>query len=266
MREYNWFWFNGHKSTEFGLVVSKRPAYKQSKQNVETVVVPGRNGALTRFLGTYGTRQQEYECWFFAIGDVVEQSRKITEWLNGADGYSELYDSYDPTYFSRATFINDITIANRLNRTGTVTIKFTCQPERWNREGQEWITYDTTGYYNYFNKYQPCRPLFHYTPTGERELSYVSIVNNSDDGSGRNKQIDIDGLSREMYIDTESRNAYSPDGENLNNLITLRSFETVDGVTRTVQAYDYPFLHSGWNAIINNSGGKIEMMPRTWRL
>lgn len=157
MAEYSWFYFNGHRSTDFGLAISDRPDYVTAQPDTETVTIPGRNGTLTRKLGTYKTRKMVYNCWFFAIGDVVEQSRRIAEWLQEPTQKTQLYDSYDPDYFSMAICTNAVTVSNRLNRTGRVKIEFECQPERFLTQYNEWQT--LSGTTSITNPYETAKPI-----------------------------------------------------------------------------------------------------------
>ena len=45
MRQY--FSFNGHKSTEYGLYINGDAAYNAPERDTEDIEIPGRSGTLT---------------------------------------------------------------------------------------------------------------------------------------------------------------------------------------------------------------------------
>lgn len=59
------------------------------------------------------------------------QWTNIMEWLNSADGYAELTDTYDPEHYYQAVFVDGPEIANSWNRYGRAVVSFRCRPERF---------------------------------------------------------------------------------------------------------------------------------------
>lgn len=68
------------------------------------------------------------------IGRTETLSRQwtnIMEWLNSADGYAELYDTFDTDHYRKAVFVDSAEIQNSWNHYGRAVVSFHCRPERF---------------------------------------------------------------------------------------------------------------------------------------
>lgn len=75
--------------------------------------------------------------------DLERRWTDIMEWLNSADGYAELSDTYDTQHYREAVFVDATDIANSWNEYGRAIVSFRCRPERYLISGQS-VTLDFT--------------------------------------------------------------------------------------------------------------------------
>lgn len=68
------------------------------------------------------------------IGNAQTLDRQwtnIMEWLHSADGYAELYDTFDADHYRKAVFVDSADIQNSWNHYGRAVVSFHCRPERF---------------------------------------------------------------------------------------------------------------------------------------
>ena len=63
MRQY--FSFNGHKSTEYGLYINGDAAYNAPERDTEDIEIPGRSGTLTVDNGRWRNISVSYKVFVF---------------------------------------------------------------------------------------------------------------------------------------------------------------------------------------------------------
>ena len=127
------FTFNGHSSTEFGIRIERLPDLNRSERKYKSESVPGRNGKIYQLQNAWEEVEVSYDIFAGGPndGDVVASFSDIMEWLNSADGYAELTDSYDPEHYRQAVFVNGTSISSQWHTWGKATITFSCRPERY---------------------------------------------------------------------------------------------------------------------------------------
>lgn len=127
------FIFNGHSSEEFGIRIEKKPVLNRSSRKFQSASVPGRNGNIYQLEDAWNEVIQPYE--IFAgdnqEGAVIPSFTAIMEWLNSADGYAKLQDTYDPEHYRMAIFVDATNIASEWHDFGRATINFRCRPEHY---------------------------------------------------------------------------------------------------------------------------------------
>lgn len=130
--------FNGRPLSDFGLRVSGSGTYDAPKKIVETVTVPGRNGALLTETGAYANATLKYDG--FITQDFEHNAAALREWLYSSNGYCRLEDSYHLDEFRLAAFHGDMKFSPFLNRAGAVQLIFDCMPQRFLKSGEEPIS------------------------------------------------------------------------------------------------------------------------------
>lgn len=124
------FTFNGENSAKYGLLVSGRGTFNAPERDIESVVIPGRNGELTLDNGRFKNITVTYPA--FVIPSLTYNSKRIRSWLCSVVGYATLVDDYDPSHFRKARFVSGLEFEPKaMNKAGECYIQFDCMPQRW---------------------------------------------------------------------------------------------------------------------------------------
>lgn len=127
------FTWNGHSSDEFGIKIERFRALNRSARKYDAASVPGRNGNIYGLQNAWEEVLVSYEIWAKSEQNTDLEARwtDIVEWLNSADGYAELSDTYDTDHYREAVFVEATDIANSWNNFGRAVVSFRCRPERF---------------------------------------------------------------------------------------------------------------------------------------
>lgn len=140
----NYFEFLGKKSTDFGIAIIKTNTYISSEKDIKFVSVPGYNGDYYQDNQRRKNVVVEYECAVIPLKKFAsrqEQLFAISSWLNGkVDGYTKLYDSYNPNIYRQAIFYEEIEPERGIADVYEIKISFTCKPLKYEIEGETAIT------------------------------------------------------------------------------------------------------------------------------
>ena len=133
--------FNGKSSTDYGIVIEKRPPQNHGAKRGEAYTIAGRNGTFFREDGTYDNYIQPYEV---AIRQGLTRradlrAADVAGWLLGSSGFCRLEDGFEPEFYRMARYAGPLNIEQVLNAWGRCTLEFDCLPERWLRSGEEAI-------------------------------------------------------------------------------------------------------------------------------
>lgn len=239
----SYFVFNGTSSEELGIKIRSKNIYSLPKYDASLISVPGRDGDLISPNNRLGNVNLSYTCYVPAktIDELNTKIRNIKKWLYSELGqYHILYDSYDSNFFSKATYISKLDIADQLNKIGTMTITFSCMPYKYSYEGQELVTLNTSS--NIFNPYPfESKPYIKLYGSGTCTLKI--------DNNGSFKIWTFSSVSGYVEIDSEMMNFFKD---------TVLKNDTVIGD-------GFPSFGAGLNNITIGGGTtKLEIIPR-WR-
>lgn len=127
------FTFNGHSSEEFGIRIERFPDLNRSERKFKSASVSGRNGNIYQMQDAWEEVTVSYQ--IFAgerqDGAAVSDFTAIMEWLNSADDYAILSDTYDTTHYRMAVFVDEMEIESQWHTFGKATVRFRCRPERF---------------------------------------------------------------------------------------------------------------------------------------
>lgn len=127
------FTFNGHKCDEFGIYISKKPNINRSQRKFQSASVAGRNGNIYQFQDAWDEVVVTYDIFAggYEQGDAPRDFTAIMEWLNSANDYAMLTDSYDEDHYRMAVFVDATNIEQKWYSTGQAQIKFRCKPQHY---------------------------------------------------------------------------------------------------------------------------------------
>lgn len=129
--------FNDILSTDLGLVVQVKPTYNSPEREYSSLHIPGRNGDLIIDNGCYLNVDKTYSfAKVFRKGEkFVESANSIMSWLNSANGYARLEDSYEPDYYRLALYKQGGEMTNYYDQATVLDVTFECKPQRWLKSG-----------------------------------------------------------------------------------------------------------------------------------
>lgn len=239
--------FNGISSLDYNLEVEAPPKYVAAQRIYESVQVPGRSRDLHISSGCFENVPREYEVSFVRghRGDkrpFAEMSAAIASWLNSANGYARLEDTYDYQFYRMARYVESLEIESIFNEAGKFTLTFDCGAQRFYKTGENpiEITRSTT-------LTNPSRfialPTINVTGKGNVKITI----------GGKTVEINLGTTKRTATIDCERQDVYSGSA-NLNPVTKLGD--------------EFPSLQPGNNRITLSGTGldKIEVIPHWWTI
>lgn len=205
----------------------------------ERTAVPGRNGEIVQFTGSYENVQVVYKCGI--TKDFSANYAAFVNFLMSQPGYHRLEDSYHPEYYRMAMLESiDQPELTRFYRAAEFNVTFSCKPQAFLKSGEHKRVFTSNG-----TIYNPtlfaAKPLLRVWGTGT-----FSIANDTVRITSANTYTDIDCETENAYKDNSSNNC------NGNIVLSGDSF---------------PVIPSGANGITLGSGiTRIEIIPRWWQL
>ena len=129
----NTFSYNGHSSDEYGVYIEQRHNLSRSARKFQTASVAGRNGNIYRLENAWEEVMVSYDIYAGGKtkGDDESAFTDIFEWLNSADDYAVLSDTYDTGHYRLAVFVDATDVESQWLALGRATITFRCRPERF---------------------------------------------------------------------------------------------------------------------------------------
>lgn len=213
--------YNGETSVDYGMVVAEAPTFERPSRKQTVYTIPGRNGSIVMQDDAWSDVTRSYRVWLADSPDkdLVETVNAIEAWLNSQNGYQRLEDSFEPDIFRLGYYSGGDNVSNNFMQYGETTIRFTCRPERFLKEGEHEINLTSSS-----QIYNPTRftskPLIHIEGSGTVTISINGTVMQAT-------------ITDYINIDTESMNAYRLPAENMNNKIT-GTFPTIAPEKNTV--------------------------------
>ena len=231
------FYLDGLDARSFGIQLQAPISFSDAVPIVKAQTIPGRNGDLILYTGSYENRGGVASC-FCMQKDVQKALSSANRFLMSARGYRRLETSDDHDHFWLAMVENSPQINVRVDSLAVFEIEFDCKPQRFLKDGEYPIVMTRTG--SIFNHY------------GQEALPFITVYGF---GSGRltvgNCVVDIKSIEGLLYLDSEVQNAYNNNGnQNMN-----------------IDAPIFPKLPDGEIPIWWDGGiERVEIIPRWWEL
>lgn len=231
------FYLDGIDARSAGIQLQAPIEFSEAVPIVEAQTIPGRNGDLVRYTGSYKNRSGSASC-FCLQKDVEKAVSSAGRFLMGKKGYRRLETSDDPDHYWMARAENSPQIAMRLRTLAPFEIGFDCKPQRFVKSGENPIVFTSSG--SLFSQY------------GQIALPFITLYGQ---GAGRltigDCVVEVKALNGSLYLDSDTQNAYNNNGnQNLN-----------------INAPVFPVLGDG-EIEVAFSGGieRVEIVPRWWEL
>lgn len=125
LEEYEIF-FNGNKSSYYGLLVSEYPTIPCINEEVEEVNIEGRNGSLLIKKGTYKNRELSIKFKMLDSEYFWSRFNKAEAWLSNITDNRLMYDRKDKCFIVKRVVFGDISKELRLY--GEFEVTFIVEP------------------------------------------------------------------------------------------------------------------------------------------
>ena len=231
------FYLDGIDARSAGIKLQAPIEFSEAVPVVEAQTIPGRNGDLVFYTGSYENRSGSASC-FCLQKDVEKAISSAGRFLMGKKVYRRLETSDDPDHYWMARVENSPQIAMRLRTLAPFEIGFDCKPQRFVKAGENAVVFNSNG--SLFNQY------------GQIALPFITLYGQ---GAGRltigDCVVEVKTLDGILYLDSDTQNAYNNNGnQNLN-----------------INAPAFPVLSDG-EIPVAFSGGieRVEIIPRWWEL
>ena len=223
--------FNGIRTKQKGVAVTKRPTIPVPKKRVKYVEVAGMDGSLKVSDGTYEDIAIKVDLNFIRSPKWWhETAREVRNWLTGP-GILRLDNLHGWHYRVKEAVCSDMDNIDKMG--GKFTAQFLCEPFQYHDGGDSYMSIDEC----LINPYYRCQPIYRIEGSGEKTL----IVN------GKRWTVNITG--NHIIIDTEKKLVYN------DNKVNLRP--------NTQGEYADLYLENGINTI-EVSSGTLKIIPN-WR-
>lgn len=228
-----YFTLDGEPSFRHKITVAYRPDFPAPELRYTDTQVPGRDGTLTEFDGTYSDINVDVEMNYITNPQNWHAAwREVKRYLLKG-GIRELRFSDDLAFYYKCKKVVLGTNEREFRHTAAFTATFTLAPYEYLTDGKERYPYQVCA----FNRYELCKPI--YFITGEGMCTLTVNGNEMTANVGQN-----------LTIDTDLQLAYRTDG-------TLQNTEVAGN-------FDELYLLPGENTITVTDGFDLKIQPN-WR-
>lgn len=139
--------FGGEQSGKYGLYISGAGAFNAPQRDVETVTIPGRNGAFALDHGRFENIEVTYPAGIFGTddSDFAQKVSDIRAWLCSKKGYVRLTDEYNPNEYRMAVYKSGLEVSLAELKAGEFDLVFECMPQRFLVSGETAETIAASG-------------------------------------------------------------------------------------------------------------------------
>lgn len=261
---YGYVTFNGLPSYNYGILVEHPPGYHIAERDYEYIHVPGRNGDLIIDKGSYKNGRRDYDIAFGSeVEDYEDMAVKVSEWLHSPSGYARLEDTYEPDFFRRASYVDEVDFENILAHAGRATISFNCMPQRFYTSGETTQVVPVeqrtdSGYLIWMDK----------NPSRHAALPYIKVTGNGTIRLSVNGLLwmTIQNVVDYVEIDCDIQNVYKG-STNMN--ANVQFSDNANGAFPSLinsSSYSNKARLSVNNANASSEVTKLEVKPRWWTL
>lgn len=131
----HYLYIDGERNDDYGVVLQGALRLSAPVPKVTTISVPGRNGDLHIFDGSFKNITAKVDAYVLDTNRNVKSIiPRVNEWLCLGKGYMSISTDDDPKHFLLGRVKNGAEINARLNILAPFTIEFDCKPQRFLRD------------------------------------------------------------------------------------------------------------------------------------
>lgn len=132
----HYFVFNERPFSDWGYVLSADNTYNTPSRDVDSISIPGRNGAIHIDHGRWNNIDVTYTC--FIEDDFDVKFNDFKRYVSSLRGYQRLEDTFHPGEYREAMLIDGINIdlLGAGYQSGRFNVTFNCKPQRFLKSGE----------------------------------------------------------------------------------------------------------------------------------
>lgn len=242
MQPLDLFWLDDVCCSDLGLVLQGPVTFSGAQPKVDTVSVPGRNGDLCFFDGSFSNVTGTARCFALDAKDVSHKLDAITGWVLGNLGYRRLIVSQEREFYRLARVSIGPANEIRMRRLAPFEITFDCKPQKYLLSGEAKIALSAPG--------TPLHNPYAFTALPKITV-YGSGPGNLQVGSTTVQIKALDGI---LTLDSEMQDAY-------------KGTQEIQNRNDEIYAPIFPSLAPGDNAVSWTGGiERVEIVPRWWTI
>lgn len=243
----NQLYYDGKALSDFGVYVSGDGVYNAPEKDYTVTEVPGRNGDIYSYNKRYRNISVTYPAFIIGKDRITGSAREdfalrvqgLRAWLNHADKYCRISDTYHPDQYRMGIHSVEFVVTEQLLRAGEFDLTFQCKPQRFLTAGEVAQIFTESGGAldnPFFFEAQPHVRVYGYGVLYIGDYG-IQIAQST------LPYVDIDCERMDAYYGTI----------NCNNMIALES--------------DFPRLGAGRSVVTFGSTiTRVEITPRWWTL
>ncbi len=244
MAQRDVFWLDGERSDSFGLCLQEPVTFGSAKPRYNIASVPGRNGTLHQFDGSFENVAGKARCFALEKNSVQNALYAVTKWCMLNPGYHRLETEEEPEIYRMAVVTSVPETEIRMKILAPFALDFDCKPQRFLKTGEQTVTLTQSG-----------APL--YNP-GMQALPLITVY-----GSGAGtltaggRTVTIKSIDEWLTLDCDLQDAYKISAPGL----------PAQNKNSTISAPEFPVLPLGESAVAWTGGiQRVEIVPRWWVL
>lgn len=196
----NYLIFDGIDSRDYHVYLADLQQFAGAEKVIERTKVPGRSGDLVYSDGSYENVDVEYN--LYSSGDTQTDVDAFREAVMSRSGYIRLEDTLHPDEYRMGTLTGTFNVSSSDRKGSSITLTFSCKPQRFLRSGEITKTLTTAGMMQNLTHFT-AKPLIRAYGTGTITANGKSMTVTSASG-----YTDLDSDVMDAYKGSENRNAY----------------------------------------------------------
>lgn len=237
-QDCNYFWIDGKRSDELGIVLQSPVTFSSPVPNVTAQSIPGRNGDLHFFDGSYGNVTGTVRCFLLNQENASMALSNLARLCFLEPGYHRLEVSSEPGFYRMARIAEGAETEIRKNILAPFSLAFDCKPQKFLIAGEVEMELPEHGGILY-NQWFPALPLIRLYGSGSGGLVVNGVT------------ISVSSIDEYLDLDCDIQEAYK--GSKLQN--------------NKISSNDFPVLKPGSNSIAWTGGiNRVTLIPRWWTL
>lgn len=257
-RSHITFWIDDVCNDDLGIRVNSFPSFSGAEPRITKYSIPGRNGDLTYWDGSFKNIDAEISCYIADVSKAEFLLTAVNNWMTNC-GYRKFVISSEPQRYRMARIKNAADIAIRMGILAPFALELDCKPQRFFSDetplhfsGGNGAAYNHTGF--------PSSPLMRCYLTENVSAAGTQYINFGNDTGEYRLLISAGTLSgaRWIDVDTELKCAITDTGENLAITTDSTGFPSFCS-GKTELSWGNSLTTMDWFA-------SIEVYPRWWTL